>query len=140
MSSPPPYDPSGGQTPYGFPPPNSPGQPQGYGRPAARNGLAIASLVLGILALATSWLALPGIILGIVAIILGGIGLARARSDRVSNKGMAIAGLVTGILGLVIGAVLLILGFQLASDCAEQYGSDITEQELESCIEDRVGG
>lgn len=137
MSSPPPYDPSGAPPPYGFPPP--PGQPQGYGRPAARNGLAITSLVLGILALATSWLSLPGIILGILALIFGGIALARARSDRVSNKGMAIAGLATGIVGLAIGTVLLIVGFRIAADCQDQYGADITEQELTRCIEDNVG-
>ncbi|MGI8626516.1 MAG: DUF4190 domain-containing protein [Geodermatophilaceae bacterium] len=138
MTSPPPYDPYGAQSPYGSPPP--PGQLQGYGRPAARNGLAITSMVLGILALATSWLSLPGVILGIVAIIFGGIALARARSDRVSNKGMAIAGLVTGILGLAIGTVLLVRGFQIASECTDQYGADITEQELSTCIEDKVGG
>lgn len=140
MSFPPPYDPASGQSPYGYPPPNDPGSPHAYKRPAARNGLAITSLVLGILALATSWLTLPGIILGLLAVIFGGIGIARGRADRVSNKGMAIAGLITGVLGLVIGTVLLILGFQIASDCQEQYGSDITQQELERCIEDNVGG
>ena len=140
MSDPAPHDPYAAQTPYSYPAPNSPGGNQGYGRPRPRNGLAITSLVLGILALATSWLALPGIILGVPAIIFGGIGLARARSDRVSNKGMAIAGLITGVLGLVIGTVLLIVGIRLASDCQEQYGTDITEQELTRCIEDNVGG
>lgn len=140
MSSPSPYDPYAAQPPYGLQAPNFPGQPQGYGGPRPRNGLAITSLVLGILALATSWIALPGIILGVPAIIFGGIALARGRSDRVSNKGMAIAGLVTGILGLVIGTVLLILGFRIASDCQDRYGTDITEQELTRCIEDNVGG
>ncbi|MDQ4037389.1 MAG: DUF4190 domain-containing protein [Actinomycetota bacterium] len=140
MSSPPPYEPYGAPTPYGFPPPNAPGQPYGYGRPAPRNGLAITAMVLGILALATSWLSLPGIILGILALIFAGVALARARSDRVSNKGMAIAGLVTGIAGIAIGTVLLVLGLQIASDCQEQYGVDITEQELSRCIEDSVVG
>jgi len=125
--------------PYGFPPPNSPGQPYGHGRHAARNGLAITSLVLGILALATSWLTIPGIILGILAVIFGGIGIARGRADRVSNKGMAIAGLITGIIAVAIGTVLLVLGFKLAADCQDQYGADITDQELTRCIEDKVG-
>lgn len=85
-----------------------------HGRPPARNGLAITSLVLGIAALITSWLALPGIILGLLAVIFGGVGIARGRSDRVSNKGMAIGGLITGGLGLAIGVGLLIVGFQIA--------------------------
>lgn len=142
MSYPPPYDASGSQGPlgYGYPPPYAAGQPYGYGRPAARNGLAITALVLGILALATSWLSLPGVILGIVAVIFAGIALARARSDRVSNKGMAIAGLVTGVIGLAIGTVLFVIGLQIASDCTDQYGTDITDQELTRCIEDNFGG
>ncbi len=142
MSAPAPPPPPSDQNPYGYgyPPPGASGQGQPYGRPSARNGLAITSLVLGILALATSWLSLPGIILGILAVIFGGIALARARTDRVSNKGMAIAGLITGILGAVIGTVILIVGFRIASDCQEQYGTDITEQELERCVQDNVGG
>ncbi len=150
MSSPPPYEqPSGqygqnpyGQNPYGYgsPPPGYPGQPLGYGRPPARNGLAITSLVLGILALVTCWLTFPGIILGILAVIFGGVALARARTDRVSNKGMAIAGLITGVVGAVIGTVLLFVGIRIASDCQDQYGSNITEEQLQRCIEDNLGG
>ncbi len=141
MSTPSPYEPPSGQPPYGYgyPPPNFPGPHQSYGRPAARNGLAITSLVLGIAALLTCWLTFPGIILGILAVIFGGIGFARARADRVSNKGMAVAGLITGVIGAVIGTVLLVVGIRIASDCQEQYGSTITEAELERCIEDNLG-
>ncbi len=96
--------------------------------------------MLGILALVTCWLTFPGIILGILAVIFGGVALARARTDRVSNKGMAIAGLITGVVGAVIGTVLLFVGIRIASDCQDQYGSNITEQELERCIQDQVGG
>ncbi len=142
MSTPAPPPPPSDQNPYGYgyPPPSVPGQGQPYGRPAARNGLAITSLILGILALATSWLSFPGIILGVLAVIFGGIALARARTDRVSNKGMAIAGLVTGVLAAVVGTVLVIVAVRIASDCQDQFGADITEQQLQSCIEDSVGG
>lgn len=141
MSTPAPPSPPSDQNPYpyGYPRPGDPGQGQPYGRPAARNGLAIASLILGILALATSWLTFPGIILGILAVIFGGIALARARTDRVSNKGMAIAGLITGILAAVIGTVLVIVAVRIASDCQAQFGADITEQQLQSCLQDNVG-
>jgi len=147
MSSPPPYEQPPGQNPYGqnqygygYPPPGYPGQPQGYGRPPARNGLAITSLVLGILALVTCWLTFPGIILGILAVIFGGVGLARARTDRVSNKGMAIAGMITGVVGAVIGTVLLIVVIRIASDWQDQYGSNITEEQVQGFIEDNIGG
>jgi len=141
MSSPPPYEPPSGQpsSGSGYPPPTYPGQPHAYGRPSPRNGLAITSLVLGILALLTCWLTFPGIILGILAVIFGGIGIARGRADRVSNKGMAIAGLITGVLGAAVGAVLLILALRISADCQEQYGPDLTQQQLERCIQDNVG-
>lgn len=140
MTAPAPYDGSTGQPPYGYgsPGPGYPGQPAGYGRVTARNGLAITSLVLGILALATCWLTFPGIILGILATIFGGVGIARGRSDRVSNKGMAIAGLITGIVAAAIGTVLLVFALQLASDCLDQYGQNPTDQELTQCVQDRV--
>lgn len=143
-----PYEPPSGQTPYGYgyPAPGNPGQPQAYpwqpqayGPRKARNGLAITSMVLGILALVTCWLTFPGIVLGILAVIFGGVGIARARGDRVSNMGMAIAGLITGIIGAVIGTVLFIFAFQIASDCQDQFGTQITDQELQQCIQDKVG-
>lgn len=150
MSSfPPPYEQPPGQvpygsTPYGTPPPGYPaspyGSPYGYGRPPARNGLAITSLVLGILALALSWTSLPGIILGVLALVFGIVAIARARRDRVSNKGMAIAGIVTGVAGAVIGAVIFIAAFRIAADCRDQFGGTITEAQLEQCVEDSVTG
>ncbi|MBA3338332.1 MAG: DUF4190 domain-containing protein [Geodermatophilaceae bacterium] len=140
MSTPAPYDGSNAQPPqgYGYPPPDFSGQPHGYGRRPARNGLAITSLVLGILGLATCWLTFPGIILGILAVIFGGIGIARGRADRVSNKGMAIAGLITGIIAVIIGSVLLVLAIQISNNCHQQFGSDITPQELQQCVQDQV--
>lgn len=142
---PPPY----GSAPYGTPPYGAPspgypaapyGSPYGYGRPPARNGLAITSMVLGILALALSWTSFPGVILGVLALVFGIVAIARARRDRVSNKGMAIAGIVTGVAGAIIGAVIFIAAFRIAGDCRDQFGGTITEAELEQCVEDSVTG
>lgn len=142
MSSPAPSEPTPGPPPYGYgyPPPGYPGQPLWYGRPPARNGLSITALVLGIVALITCWLTLPGIILGILAVIFGAAGLARARSDRVSNMGMAIAGLITGSVAAAIGTVLFVVAIRIASDCQDQFGPNVTEAQLERCIQDSVGG
>ncbi|MGN0431727.1 MAG: DUF4190 domain-containing protein [Lachnospiraceae bacterium] len=80
-----------------------------YAAPAAPQGgkgLAIASMVLGIVALVLSCCVpyLP-IVLALLAVVLGGVSLAKKKG----GKGMAIAGLVCGIIGLV-PAVLLIVG------------------------------
>jgi hypothetical protein len=67
-------------------------------RPA--NGMATASLVLGIIGFL-----LP--ILSILALIFGGIGISKANQGA-AGKGLAIAGLVLGIVGTL--ALLNALG------------------------------
>lgn len=72
-----------------------------------KSGLAIAGLVLGIVAAATSFLPIinnGSFILAIVGLILSIVGLMGIRKGTKSGKGMAIAGLV---LCLVAGAVVL---------------------------------
>jgi hypothetical protein len=64
------------------------------------NGMATASLVLGILGFF-----LP--ILSILALIFGGIGISKANQGA-AGKGLAIAGLVLGIVGTL--ALLYVLG------------------------------
>lgn len=88
--------------PYGYPPP-------GYGAPSApTNGLAIASLVLGIagIPLFTFYGVVP-----IVALILGAFGNAQIRrsAGRQGGKGMAIAGMILGGVGILFAIVFLIL-------------------------------
>lgn len=64
------------------------------------NGMATASLVLGILGFF-----LP--ILSILALIFGGIGISKANQGA-TGKGLAIAGLVLGIVGTLV--LLYVLG------------------------------
>jgi len=63
------------------------------------NGLAIASMVLGIL-----WVYWIG---SIIAVVLGHIALAQMRRNHDQGRGMAIAGLVLGYIG--IGTLLILL-------------------------------
>lgn len=58
------------------------------------NGMATASLVLGILGVF-----LP--ILGVLALIFGGIGISKANQGA-GGKGQAVAGLVLGIIGTLV--------------------------------------
>ncbi|TMK35191.1 MAG: DUF4190 domain-containing protein [Actinobacteria bacterium] len=70
-------------------------------RPDARiaqtNGLATASLVLGVLSLVLFFTFVI-----ILAIVFGAIGVSRANQGA-PNRSMAVAGLVLGIAGIVVG-------------------------------------
>lgn len=72
------------------------------------SGIAIASMILGILSIVFSCCYGIGLILAIIGLILGGVALKQQRPGR----GMAIAGVVTSILGLLplIFWILLLLG------------------------------
>lgn len=67
-------------------------------------GMAIASMVLGILALVLSC-CLPGInlLLALIGVILGGVSLAGHKGGR----GMAIAGVVCSIITLIPTLIVL---------------------------------
>lgn len=69
----------------------------------------MAGMVLGILGLLLCWVAVIGWILAILGIILGGVGIAKAKHVGGRGKGMAIAGVVTGAIGLVAGIAFMYL-------------------------------
>lgn len=72
------------------------------------SGLAIASIVCGILSLVFFWVPLVGFLLGIIAIIFGAVAIRQiGREPNLGGRGMAVAGLVCGIVG-VAGWVILI--------------------------------
>src|SRR5688500_14478532 len=83
---------------------------QSYGPPPAPpvdqgSGLAIASMVLGIIGLLLSWVPIVNNVAAIIAVVGLGLGipaLIRVRRRTHSGAGMAIAGLVTSGLALVI--------------------------------------
>ncbi|MGH9853529.1 MAG: DUF4190 domain-containing protein [Blastocatellia bacterium] len=74
----------------------------------ARKGLAIASLVLGIISIPTPGLLVVG---AITAIALGVIALNRIKKEPATygGKGMAIAGIITSVVSLLLFAVFGIL-------------------------------
>jgi uncharacterized membrane protein len=67
--------------------------------PPKENGLAVASLVLGILSVVGA-----GALTGIPAIITGALSLKNPH-----NKGMGIAGLVMGIISTVLTILLVVI-------------------------------
>lgn len=67
-----------------------------------QNGSAIASVILGVIALVTSWL-LIGIFFGIAAVATGFVARSRSTAGAVSPPGMAVVGIVIGAVAIVVG-------------------------------------
>ena len=100
-------DPYNGNAPFNAPPFNGSSP-----APAGSKGKAIASMVLGIVAVVlgccilTRWI---GIVCGIIGLALGGVAIKKNEDGR----GMAVAGLVCSIIAIawfVIGLILLAAG------------------------------
>ncbi|RSS86090.1 DUF4190 domain-containing protein, partial [Streptomyces sp. WAC05292] len=72
-----------------------------------RNGLGVAALVLGIVAVVGCALNLIAVGLGVAAIVLGVLGRNRAARGEATNGGMALAGLILGVTGALLGALTL---------------------------------
>lgn len=83
-----------------IPPPLPPPAPPKVARPRG-NGLAVASLILGIVALITSPI-LVGSLIALVGVVLGTIHLLRPKS----HKALASTGVLLSLLGIVASAFL----------------------------------
>lgn len=95
----------------------------------ARSGLAIAALVLGIVALATSFLPIINNIsffIALVGLILAIIGIVGIRKGKAGGMGIGVAGLV---LCIVAGAV--VLGSQAFYTAALNDAVDQTNKQLD---------
>lgn len=147
-----PYAPHGqpahGQQPYGQP--AAPyGQQPGWGQPQPRpsNGLAIAALVVGVVALlvcAVPLVNVVGLVGGIAAVVLGVLGLRKAKAGA-SGRGLSVAGIVVGAVAAVVSAVVLALTAMLTT-WAESELRDLDRQleeevrQLEEDLGSTTGG
>ena len=117
----------------------------GFGAPAygatPRNGMGIAALVLGALALVFSWTIVGGFLFGVLGVVFGVIHNGRVRRRQATAQGLGIAGLVMGILGIVVAGILVIVGAWLFStsrgqnylDCVNNANGN--QQEIQRCID-----
>ncbi len=114
-----------------------------YGNQPARTlpkGMAVASLVLGILGLVLAIFLLGGF-LGLVAVILGVVALGKIKRGEADGRGMAIAGIVTGGLAMLLAASLLAVGAAFFARNAEEFSNladcvaaaDNDQAELDAC-------
>jgi hypothetical protein len=114
--------------PGSFQPPAAP-----YGAPPAgssqSNGLAITSLVLGIVGLVTFWACGGGALLGVGAVVLGILGLNKAKEMNDNGKGLAIGGIVTGGLAILAGVMIFLFWFVLADDISTDLENDLQQLE-----------
>jgi hypothetical protein len=90
------------------PPPPAGGPIQHSPAQAATNGMAVASLILGIIAAILGILLFPlGIVCGILAIVFGFVGKGNAARTG-AGRGMAMAGIVLGIVGIVLALLWIV--------------------------------
>ncbi|WP_432488224.1 DUF4190 domain-containing protein [Kineococcus sp. SYSU DK018] len=129
-------------------------QDQPYGA-KPRNGAGLASLILGIVGLLLCWLFGIGLLPGLIGLVLGVVGLRRAKRGEATNKGVAVAGIVTSVLAVIAGAVFLALTIALGNfiadnsadlrACLEQAGGDVAaeqacQQQFTDDLADQLGG
>ena len=127
MSHPPqaPYQQYG---PPSYGPPPGPPQKQGA-------GLAIASMVLGIIALLLCWIPIINNVAAVIAVVGLGLGipaLLRARRGTHGGKGMAITGLVTSVLAIVLVVLTQMLFVQAIEEVEDSFNEGIAESEVAS--------
>jgi Domain of unknown function (DUF4190) len=75
--------------------------------PARTSGLAVASLVLGIVGLVLWWLTFG--VAALLAVVFGHVGLSQTRRGDRGGRGMAVAGLSMGYVGLAAALVFVIV-------------------------------
>jgi hypothetical protein len=102
-----------GQQPgYGTPPPY--GQQPGYGAqfpggPAGpQNTQGLIAMILGIAAFPLLCCTIIGLPVSIAAVVLGWLGLQKAKTGAATNRGQALAGLICGAVAAVIALGLII--------------------------------
>jgi len=89
--------------------------------PVPQNGLGTAALVLGIL----QFFCL-GPIGGILALIMGRIGMTKAKQELATNGGVAKAGFILGLIGVILWVISIIVGIIVISIAASKDNVTIT--------------
>ena len=95
-----------------YTPPQANVFPQGNaGGPPSNSGMAVASMVLGILSLVLFFTHIFALIMALLAVIFGHVsrGNIRRSQGRLSGAGMGLAGLITGYIAMLVITIAIIV-------------------------------
>ena len=110
--------------------------PLGRGdRPGAGNGIAVAAISCGLVALLFAWmpvLVVVGIVLGVLGLVFGIRGRRRAR-DVGSGDGMALTGIVSGSAALALSIVGIVFTVSLFREVIDFVEPGAFEAHVVSC-------
>lgn len=76
---------------------------------APNNTLGLVSMILGIAAIPLICCFYLGVPVGIAAAVMGFMGKQKADQGQATNRGQAMAGLITGAIAAVLGIILFVL-------------------------------
>ena len=93
----------------------------GGGQSQEGNGMAVAGLVLGIIALVCCWVPFLNWLLALLGIIFGAVGNGKANRIGGKGKGLAMAGLICGILAAVLGTAVFVWAWKQAHRSYDYY-------------------
>lgn len=101
------------QTPQYYPPSQPPYVMDGASLVQAprADGMCVAGMVLGIVALVFFWFPILSIVLGVLAATFGAVGMSNVNKNPglKTGAGMGIAGLVCGIIAVIIAVIIIII-------------------------------
>lgn len=115
-------------------------QQPGYGQayapatPGGSNGLAITSMIIGIISFFLGFIVI-GAVGGVVAVVLGFMGLRRIKEQPQGGRGLAITGIITGGLAILVGIGMMLFFFVIGA-AVEQGSTGFTD--FFECIEEEA--
>ena len=98
----------------------------GSGQRQPSSGLAITSMVLGIVGLVLCWFIYIGLPAALLGVILGFIALNKVKAGTGGGRGMAVTGIVCGFIAIGL-VVVVFVGFLAILG----FGAKAIEQEME---------
>ena len=105
------------------------------GSPQQSQGVAIASLICGLVSILTFCMWFLSVPLGIIAVVLGVLARGKAARGEAGGAGLAKAGLICGSIGIVLSLLLTIAawaGLSMLGSWAEREQQRIQQQQQRS--------
>ena len=116
-------------SPSGYGGPGGYGAPPAYGTGGMQNGMGIAALIIGIIAMLLGIFVIGGL-LGAIAVGLGFGGRSRAKQGLADNNGVATVGIFTGLIGILL-AVAVVAALAVAG---REFWHSKTVKDIRDCV------